>query len=381
MSTPAAYVIRPQARAPRAVASTRRPWIRGAFRPNPQATSKRGLVASLLIHIAAGALAVSGALDGLGAMDVLSRTAAFSAVVVELPRVAPPEPVMQAPAAPDVAAAAPAPAPKPASVPSPAKPKVASTPKPERVAEAAPVSPPAAVEPQSVAPTAPTVDGAKARAEVTEALGDIASSLDGVLSGITADAKNAEGRVAARGASAGGSRAQSGDVRGARSANELGGTAGASVAGRGASSSAAPLASSLVAVGAITGPSGGSGVADGSGGGGDGSTHAASGDAIALAADARSNASLLAVIRRYAAGVQYCYENELTAHPGLGGRLVVSLTVAASGAVTEARVVQNTVGSSRLESCVIAQVRTWRFPSIREGVVTFNTPFLFTPPS
>jgi TonB family protein len=380
MSTPAAYVIRPQARATRAVASTRRPWIRGAFRPNPQATSKRGLVASLLIHMAAGALAVSGALDGLGAMDVLSRTAAFSAVVVELPRVAPPEPVLQAPAAPDVAAAAPAPAPKPASVPSPPQPAVASTPKPERVA-AAPVSPPAAVEPQSVAPPAPSVDGAKARAEVTQALGDIASSLDGVLSGITADAKTAEGRVAARGASAGGSRAQSGDVRGARSANELGGTAGASVAGRGASSSAAPLASSLVAVGAITGPSGGGGGAEGSAGGGDGSTHAASGDAIALAADARSNASLLAVIRRYAAGVQYCYENELTAHPGLGGRLVVNLTVAASGAVTEARVVQNTVGSSRLESCVIAQVRTWRFPSIREGVVTFNTPFLFTPPS
>ena len=377
MSTPAAYVIRSQAtgaRPPRTASSPRR-WIRGAFRPNPQTSSKRGLAGSLLLHVAAGAIAISGALDGLGAMDVLSRTAAFSTVVVELPRVARPEPVIQAPAAPEVAAAGP----KAATIPSAPKPKVASTPKPERVA-AAPVTPPPAAEPQRVEPPAPAVDGAKARAEVTEALGDVASSLDGVLSGIATDAKSASGRVAARGASANGSRAQSGDVRGARSANELGGAAGAAVSGRGGSGSSAPLTSSLVAVGAISGPSGGSGGGGESSSGGGGSAHA-SGDAIALAADARSNASLLAVIRRYAAGVQYCYENELSAHPGLGGRLVVSLTVAASGAVTEARVVQNTVGSSRLESCVLAQVRSWRFPAIREGVVTFHTPFLFTPPS
>jgi TonB family protein len=381
MSTPS-YALPTETRAPRAGIRPRRPWIRGAFRPDPQTSSKRGLAGSLLLHLAAGGIAVSGALDGLGAMDVLSRTAAFSTVVVQLPRVAPPERVIQAPAAPDVAAegAKPASA-KPASVPSPPKPKIASTPKPERIA-AAPVSTPAAVEAPSVEAPAPAVDGAKARAEVTEALGDLATSLDGVLSGISADAKSADGRVAARAASAGGTRAQSGDVRGARSATELGGAAGAPVAGRGASSSAAPLTSSLVAVGAITGPSGGSGAAGaGPGSGGDGSAHTASGDAIALAADARSNASLLAVIRRYAAGVQFCYENELSAHPGLGGRLVVSLTVAASGAVTEARVVQNTVGSARLESCVLAQVRTWRFPAIREGTVTFNTPFLFTPPT
>ena len=91
MSTPS-IALPTQARATGAGIRPRRPWIRGVFRPDPQTSSKRGLAGSLLLHLAAGAIAVSGALDGLGAMDVLSRTAAFSTVVVQLPRVAPPEP-------------------------------------------------------------------------------------------------------------------------------------------------------------------------------------------------------------------------------------------------------------------------------------------------
>ena len=95
----------------------------------------------------------------------------------------------------------------------------------------------------------------------------------------------------------------------------------------------------------------------------------------------RSNASLLAVIQRYAAGIQYCYGTELKRDPGLKGKLVVALTVAASGAVTEAKSVQDTVGSPRLADGALAQIREWRVPAIPEGVTTFQTPFVFTPPS
>lgn len=94
----------------------------------------------------------------------------------------------------------------------------------------------------------------------------------------------------------------------------------------------------------------------------------------------RSNASLLAVVRRYAAGVQFCYDNELKRNPGLQGKLVMVLTVLANGRVTDVGVVSDGLGSDRLNECVLAQMREWKFPEIPEGVVTFRTPFVFTPP-
>jgi TonB family protein len=98
------------------------------------------------------------------------------------------------------------------------------------------------------------------------------------------------------------------------------------------------------------------------------------------AAAHRSNASLLAVIQRYAPGIQYCYGNELKREPTLRGKLVLALTVAASGEVSDARVVQNTTGSQALASCALAQVRDWRFPAVTGGATTFQAPFVFTPP-
>ena len=94
----------------------------------------------------------------------------------------------------------------------------------------------------------------------------------------------------------------------------------------------------------------------------------------------RSNASLLAVVQRYSAGIQYCYGNELKRDPSLEGRLVVAITVAASGRVLDVRVVQNTVRSERLAPCALSQIANWRFPPIAEGVTAFQAPFVFTPP-
>ena len=95
----------------------------------------------------------------------------------------------------------------------------------------------------------------------------------------------------------------------------------------------------------------------------------------------RSNASLLAVIQRYAAGIQYCYGNELKRTPTMRGKLVVAITVAASGEVTDAAVVQNTTGSQALSQCALSQIRDWRFPAIATGATTFQAPFVFTPPN
>jgi TonB family protein len=128
-----------------------------------------------------------------------------------------------------------------------------------------------------------------------------------------------------------------------------------------------------VAIGAIAAPSGGDGDAAPSADGADGP-----GSPPGVY---RSNASLLAVIQRYAAGIQYCYENELRRQPRLAGKLVVMISVAASGEVLEVRVVQDGLGSSKLSSCALSQIREWRFPPISKGVTTFQTPFVFTPPN
>lgn len=95
----------------------------------------------------------------------------------------------------------------------------------------------------------------------------------------------------------------------------------------------------------------------------------------------RTNASLLAVIQRYAPGIQYCYETELKRDPSLRGKLVVSMSVAPSGEVTDVTVVQNTVRSDRLAGCALSQIRDWKFPPIPSGVTTFQTPFVFSPPN
>jgi hypothetical protein len=59
---------------------------------------------------------------------------------------------------------------------------------------------------------------------------------------------------------------------------------------------------------------------------------------------------------------------------------VVALTVAASGDVLEATIVEDAVGSSRLASCALSQIKEWKFPRIERGVTTFQAPFVFTPP-
>jgi len=94
----------------------------------------------------------------------------------------------------------------------------------------------------------------------------------------------------------------------------------------------------------------------------------------------RSDSSLLAIVRKYSPGIQFCYDNELKKVPGLGGKLVVSITVSPAGRVTDASIVSDSVRSAGLSSCALAQIESWKFPAIPEGTVTFQAPFIFTPP-
>jgi hypothetical protein len=48
--------------------------------------------------------------------------------------------------------------------------------------------------------------------------------------------------------------------------------------------------------------------------------------------------------------------------------------------VSRAEIVQDTIGSSALTACALAQIQAWRFPKVPSGDVTFRAPFVFTPP-
>lgn len=222
---------------------------------------------------------------------------------------------------------------------------------------------------RTLAPDAGRAGRDRAQREVA-ALASTSSSLDHALDGLSASLGAAT--VAGSGPSRPG---RTRGVRAAQGAEALGGGAGG-LAGR----PSVDLGGSVVAGSgvAIGGLEGGSGAAIG--GGSEQGASGGSGGAGAAPGVYRSNASLLAVIQRYAAGIQYCYGNELKREPGMKGKLVVAMTVSASGTVTEATVVRNSTGSDRLAQCALSQIRDWRFPAIAEGVTTFQTPFVFTPP-
>jgi len=216
-----------------------------------------------------------------------------------------------------------------------------------------------------VAPDAGRVGRARAEA-ATAKLANATAALDGALDKLSSSLQSANGDFQPS------RNPRARRVRSGRSDGEVDAVAaGFGGSGAGVDLKGSVVEGSRVAIGALAPSTGAAGKPAASS-----SPRSGSGPGVY-----RSNASLLAVIQRYAAGIQYCYGTELKRDPGLKGKLVVAMTVAASGAVTEATVVQNTVGSSRLADCALAQIREWRFPAIPEGVTTFQTPFVFTPPS
>lgn len=81
------------------------------------------------------------------------------------------------------------------------------------------------------------------------------------------------------------------------------------------------------------------------------------------------------VIKAHVGHIRRCYEQELKDH-AIDGKLVVSFTVNARGAVEVAEVKSSTFASPRLEVCVLDEVRTWRFGA-GPGSFTIVYPFVF----
>lgn len=83
------------------------------------------------------------------------------------------------------------------------------------------------------------------------------------------------------------------------------------------------------------------------------------------------------VVRANRAALRYCYENEVQRNRSLRGQIKVQWRVDRKGRVPSARVIKSTMRNSRVEGCIVRQVRKWRFPKPDGGQVTVVFPFIF----
>jgi len=95
----------------------------------------------------------------------------------------------------------------------------------------------------------------------------------------------------------------------------------------------------------------------------------------------RNDKALRAAVQARSREILMLYQRHLKRNPGLAGKVSISITIAASGAVLHAQVEENTTGDIDFETDLVASAMTWRFDSVSSGQVTAKFPFLFKPPS
>ena len=84
------------------------------------------------------------------------------------------------------------------------------------------------------------------------------------------------------------------------------------------------------------------------------------------------------VIQRHQGQLRFCYEQGLQASAKLSGRVTVHFIIGGVGNVNEADIAGTSMHSNPVESCVLAKLKSWKFPTPRNGVlVKVNYPFNF----
>ncbi len=84
------------------------------------------------------------------------------------------------------------------------------------------------------------------------------------------------------------------------------------------------------------------------------------------------------IIREHWTEVRDCYEAERFKAPGLSGKVAVAMVIDQAGGVMSAKVSETTLNNPGVESCIVARVRSWRFPPPGNGKPIFVTyPWVF----
>jgi len=84
------------------------------------------------------------------------------------------------------------------------------------------------------------------------------------------------------------------------------------------------------------------------------------------------------VIESHLGQIRYCYERQLSANPGLYGKVQVRFAISSNGSVQTQNVGRTTLNSAMVEGCILRRVAGWRFPKPKGGTrVLVTYPFLF----
>lgn len=76
--------------------------------------------------------------------------------------------------------------------------------------------------------------------------------------------------------------------------------------------------------------------------------------------------------------ILYCYERQLSANPGLFGKISVKFQIASTGAVESSNIFESTLGNQSVENCLLELISQWKFPKPEGGVqVQVSYPFVF----
>jgi hypothetical protein len=83
------------------------------------------------------------------------------------------------------------------------------------------------------------------------------------------------------------------------------------------------------------------------------------------------------VVRARSGAFRACYESAAARDPKLQGGITINFTVSPAGAVT-ARIGNSSLGSARVESCVLRMFNRLKFPAA-DKATSANWPLVFRP--
>ncbi|NUM89376.1 MAG: AgmX/PglI C-terminal domain-containing protein [Bdellovibrionales bacterium] len=104
------------------------------------------------------------------------------------------------------------------------------------------------------------------------------------------------------------------------------------------------------------------------------------GDEEAEAEGGLDKSLIAAVVQQNLGQIKHCYEKHLIVDPNLAGKIVAQWTIVKNGTVASSSVKKSTMNSAPVENCIVAKIKTWKFPLPKGGGnVIVSYPFLFKP--
>ena len=91
----------------------------------------------------------------------------------------------------------------------------------------------------------------------------------------------------------------------------------------------------------------------------------------------RSEDSVRRVMLNYTGRLTYIYNKYLKRQPDLGGKMVVEVVIAASGAVSSVKLISSSLNKPEFEREILNFVRKWKYEAIDEGTVAVTYPLVF----